>query len=299
MNNSKVKLKGFGSGGLFPFYVGIGAFLQDNYDLNCFDFETTSGSALMCVMFIHNFPIKKYYDLWCQRISYLIKNKSFFFVIKYFFDIIEGHHYELINLNKTNKIDDINHTIVVTNYTTNHKQNITSYFNKKDYVNMIVASCYFRIPFLYDYLYSKERNCYFCDGALDKYWYITIFLLPFIYLKNYFENLFIPDKNDKLSTINDQTKEIIKEPTIEISIDILNEYPLIIKFIMLIYYSVIGLYTQQNWLYQEGYQYAKTHLKPNLDKLNISPKPDSQVGSNDYYNYDFKLNFNPTTKTFY
>mgnify|MGYP001498011409 CR=1 FL=1 len=298
MKNSKIKLKGFGSGGLFPYYVGVGAFLQDNYDLNCFNFETKSGSGFMCMMYIYNFPMKTYYDLWYKRIYYLIENKSLYFVIKYFFDIIEAHHIELINLNNVKNINDINHTIIVTNYKTNYKQNITSYFDKKDYVNMIVASCYFRVPFLYDYLYSKERNAYFCDGALDKYWYINFFLLPFIYIKKQIDSFFI-QKEDNSSIISDFNQNIDPEPIIEIPIDILNDYPLIIKFIIRICYKVIGLYTKQDWLYQEGYQYAKTYLKPKLDKLNISPSPETQVKSQYSYDYDFKLNFNPITKTFY
>lgn len=42
----KVTLKFVGCGGLYHFYVGVCAYLQDNFDINDNCFETSSGSYL-------------------------------------------------------------------------------------------------------------------------------------------------------------------------------------------------------------------------------------------------------------
>ena len=293
---NKVKIKGYGSGGLFPFYIGVGAYLQDHYDVNYLDFETSSGSSTMCIMLIYNFPILLYYDLWCDRIIHSIKNKSLLYVINNFFNMIEGHNYELINLKMKNKTHNhnIKHTIQVTNYKTNTKEKINKFIDKRDYVRMIVASSYFRVPFLFESIKFPTRNKEYCDGALDKYWYMYVLLLPFIFIKNQFTKNDTKKVNQKNKNDNNNNNNLIT-----IKITLLKTYPFIIRYILLIYYTIIGLYTKQNWMVKEGYEYAHEYLKPKLDKYNIPPRPDNQIKSNDKYEYDFKLNFHPNTKTFF
>ena len=289
--SQKPVIKFEGCGGLYHYYMGICACLQDNYDVKELAFETTSGSNFGPAILFKNIPLLEHYKVWQKRKEHFVNNNSVYDILKNMKDFFHAHCKECYQLETNCQLENINHSIKIRNYDTNQIETISNFKNVDDYLFIVVASSYFPLPYLQTCMYSIERDTKYCDGCLDKYWYITIFLLPFLYLKDYLLSFFYKKEPHK-----EQENEYI----IETELEILDEYILPIKYIFLIYYTIMGLFTNQHWLYHTGYYYADKHIKPKLDKLNIKPKPKEQVYSQDKYKdiSNFKLKFDINTKQF-
>ena len=190
-------------------------------------------------------------------------------------------------------IKNINHKIKVKNYNTNEIEIISEYKNINDYLLICIGSAYMPFPFIKPYIYSKERNKCYCDGSLDKYWYLSFILLPFIYLREYIKYIFNIQNED----IEEENNE---EKIIDVNVEILNEYIKPIQYILYLYYVIIGYFTKQEWIYLRGYKYAEKNLKPKLQKLNINPKPEEQVSSLDINETiaNFKIKYDEKMESF-
>jgi len=268
--NTKVKLIFEGCGGLYHYYNGICANLQDNFDIKEIHFETSSLSGLGPVFLNNNLPMLQQYKLFEKRKTNLFNNNSFLDYIKYIPFLIYNHLLESYNLENKLNVNEINHTVKVRDDDKNNIEMISEYKNKEDYLVICVASSFIPIPFITNGLYSVERNKYLYDGSLDKYWYLKMLLLPFYYIIEYIKYIFNVNDNDNDNEIYNNEK------IINVEIEILNEYILPIQYILYIYYIIIGYFSNQGWLYSRGYCYAEKHLKPKLEKLNIKPRPDAQ-----------------------
>jgi hypothetical protein len=68
----------------------------------------------------------------------------------------------------------------------------------------------------------------------------------------------------------------------------------------MLYYSWVGIFTEQQWLFFKGYNDAKLFLAPQLDKYNLGTPLSTQVRSM-YKTKNAKnpkVNFDIKTKTF-
>ena len=271
--NKKVKIKFEGCGGLYHFYGGVCANLQDNFDIKDIHFETSSGSNLGPIILNKNLPILQQYKLFESRKKKLYEDYSLFEYIKNMPIMGLNHLRECYKLGNKLNVNEINHTVKVRDYDKNNTEEISDFKNEEDYLVICIASAYMVIPFLTTCLYSKERNKKLCDGSLDKYWYLKIILLPFYFIKEYIKYIFNINNDDDVINNN--------EDCINIKVDILNEYILPVQYILYYYYLLVGYFSKQEWLYSRGYSYAERYLKPKLEKLKIKPRPNDQVYSLD------------------
>ena len=75
--SQKPIIKFSGSGGLYHYYLGICACLQDNYDVNELAFETISGSNFGPALLYKNIPLLQQYIIIEKRKEHFINNNSY------------------------------------------------------------------------------------------------------------------------------------------------------------------------------------------------------------------------------
>ena len=288
----KVILNFSGCGGLYHYYVGLCAYIQDNYDINDIEFTSVSGGNLPIFCLVNNIPCLTTYDLLVKRLN-SYNNNSLYNQVKFIYHLAFEHLLDVYNISKNN-VNSINydlnyHNIIINNFDTNLTETINNYKSIEDYLHIVIGSAYIPIPGYKKYWEVKTRNNQkYYDGSLSQYWYFFllfyIILYPIILLFNYL----IPMKPSK-------NNEIIINP---LSLDGCKSYGNIFSMLGL---TCVGITTEHKWMCFKGYIDGINILGPQLKKFKLNKPTNIQVKSTDM-NHKFnnqKTNFDIKNMKFF
>ena len=252
-----------GCGGLYHYFFGIAAFLQDNFDLTSLNFHSVSGSGFPCCCLAMKVPIRQIYRLWINRKLNLIKNNNYFSLLRLFYKLVYVHTAEIGKLSEISDKDLKNwrHTVVVSPLITKNPISINNFHNADDYAHLITASAFIPLPFKgFKSWNVKTRNELYYDGMLQYNWWFSIFSWPYCVIKN-------PKRLSK------------REDSIYITTTSNNGTISFGGWLGFLYYTVIGIFTDCDWMYYRGYIDAQKFLMPQLIKIGLLPAKKNQIKS--------------------
>jgi len=233
-----------GSGGLYHYYFGICACLQDETDVSSLRFKTTSGSCFPVMLLCMGLPVRSGYRRWVSWSVGLFNRYRIFNScewISLYYKMVYRYCYEVGKVSETARW---NHTITATK--PNGKTcEISSYSCIEDYAHVATASAYIPLPWCRPFWNVKTRNIDLFDGSMG------------------------------CRTKQPSGLEILVSTT---SLSGTRAYGgLFYKW----YYTLAGLVNDCEWMYDAGYSDAKRFLLP---QLNIPCAPKFQVSSTDEHN---------------
>jgi hypothetical protein len=160
-----------GAGGLYPYLMGIGKFIQDNYNLDDIIFTGNSSSSYITMLLSLNIP----FDTAYEEHGKIMKDISSctFGPLYYYFDIAKKHLYDYFK-NNTIDIKKIkNLYIQITNTKNSFNYNnwesifINEWDNIEDLLNCMRSSSY--IPIYGTSITNEFRGMKCIDGGVNYY----------------------------------------------------------------------------------------------------------------------------------
>ena len=294
-----VNIKIGGGGGLYHYYFGIMSAIQDALNIEDIQFETSSGSGFPVGVCYSNLPMRQCYRLWEARKFSLFRNMPFLSSYKkVFYDMVFAHTYELCRISEREfgkSCYNGTHTIVITNEDTYKKELVTSFQSSEDYTHCLTASSSIPLPLTSSWSITTRGGRMYFDGSLSKIWYKPfILIIVFIFITIIVSCII--DTNKVLlfayisltlyyifnSTYNSGTdSKLLKNnndlPTIVLETNALRGNAPYGGFIPSIYYMIIGLYKDEDWMYYCGREDCNQILIPKLKAIGVRNRPLSQL----------------------
>lgn len=227
-----------GSGGLYHYYFGICACLQDELDISSLRFRTSSGSCFPVMLLCMGLPVRPGYRRWVSRSVAFFKTNAIRTWVSGYYDMVHRYCYEIGKLSES---PHWNHTIIAT-YPGGKKCEISSYSGIEDYAHVATASAYIPFPWCRPFWNVRTRNLNLYDGSLGR-----------------------------------RTQAAC--PGILVSTTSLSGNRAYGGVLCKWYYTVVGLFSDCDWLYHAGYTDAQMYLLPKL--IHVPRRPKSQVRSTD------------------
>ncbi len=227
-----------GSGGLYHYYFGICACLQDELDISSLRFRTSSGSGFPVMLLCMGLPVRTSYRRWVSRSVAFFRTNTIRAWVSGYYDLVYGYCYEI---GKLSQCPLWNHTIIATDPSGN-KCEISSYSGIEDYANVATASAYIPLPWCRPFWYVRTRNLKLYDGSLGR-----------------------------------QTQAAC--PGILVSTTSLSGNRAYGGVLCKWYYTLLGLVSDCDWMYDAGYSDATKFLLPKL--IHVPRRQKSQVCSTD------------------
>lgn len=266
-NKKKFTIHFGGSGGLYHHFFGVAALLQDNFDISSLNFESVSGSGFPCCCLSMGVPIRQIYRLWIKRKIFLIKNNNLLLFFKLFYKLVYAHTTEIGKIAgiSNDNLKNWSHRVKVSPLITKKPISINKFISSDDYAHLITASAFIPLPFKNFKAWNVQtRNELYFDGMLKYNWWIDIFLFPYYFTRKKRLN------NSKLESKN-----------IYLTITSINGNKPFGGLLGLIYYTIVGIFTDCDWMYYRGYLDARDFLLPKLLKLGVPLSKKNQIKSND------------------
>ena len=275
-NKKKFTIHFGGSGGCYHYFFGVAALLQDYFDISSLNFESVSGSGFPCCCLAMGVPIRQIYRLWINRKISLIKNNNLLSFFELFYKLVYAHTTEIGKIAdiSSDNLKNWSHQVKVSPLNTKKPISINEFISSDDYAHLITASAFIPLPFKNFKAWNvKTRNELFFDGMLKFNWWIDIFLFPYYFIRNFLSKFI----NKKKS----QNNNILESKNINLTITSINGNKPFGGLLGLLYYTIVGIFTDCDWMYYRGYLDARNILLPKLLKLGVPLSKKNQIKSND------------------
>jgi hypothetical protein len=300
----KVHLKIGGSGGLYQYFFGVLSAVQDTCNIEDIQFETSSGSGFPVGTMCINLPLRLVYRIWEARKTSLLKTTPFSSVINSdFYDMVFAHTSELCRISGcdfTKSDYNRKHTVSITRDDTEKIELINSFKNIEDYAHCLTASASIPFPWISSWkITTRENNKYFDGGLSKQWWKPIIFILIGIFLEISLLCIFgikkgllficlvlsiyytyqICRPNSNIGKIHESLENNKNNdlPTIVLETNTLNGNTSYGGFFLSLYYMLVGLGSDEDWLYHRGRIDGKNILAPQLKEKGVRNRPHTQL----------------------
>ncbi len=167
VDTKKVHIHFGGCGGSYSYLLGVGSYLQQNYDLSNVVFSGISGGNIIALLLILEMDIDDAFRH--INIPFLLRLQSY--KMKSFYNFIPEFKKELlniINVDKNNYLKACGRLYVnITRVFPFKNEIISNFTSNEDLIDCILASSH--IPVYSNTLFYTFRNSYYLDGYLSAY----------------------------------------------------------------------------------------------------------------------------------
>lgn len=237
-----------GTGGLYPYAFGVFAALQDSVDVSRLRLETTSGTGFGAVVLFRNYPMRQVFDLWVRRKCILFEEVGWWKGLSdaHFFNLIYHHCMNIANhAPNPDPPWEGSHTVFVQQASTRRREALTDFETIEEWVGAITGSASFQpVPCRLTTFDWKRGST---TGP---------------YLDGDFPGCKDGSLKDCFSFPLPGSRSVLRHKAVSAT------------------FMVVGIFTDQRWMYEEGYEDATRLLVP-LCLAYICPRREGQVSSSD------------------